>query len=57
MRAEKVKPEPVDLEDLPDADETEGDTEDTLGDEILEDEEEEVDLEDLADVSPEDEES
>ena len=57
VRAEKVKPEPVDLEDLPDADETDGDAEDTLGDEILEDEEEDVDLEDLADVSPDDEES
>jgi uncharacterized protein (TIGR02300 family) len=59
VRADKVKPEPVDLEDLPDIetdDETiEGD--DDLGGEILEDEDDNVDLDDIADVGPEEEES
>lgn len=57
IRPEKAKPEPADLEDLPDTEEAEEDGDGALGDEILEDEEEDVDLEDLADVSSEDEES
>lgn len=59
VRAEKVKPEPVDLEDLPDveADEDTVDGDDELADEILEDEEDNVDLEELADVAPDEEES
>ena len=54
MRQEKVKPEPVDLEDLPeiDADDDGIDSDDPLDDsEILEDEEDNVDLEEIADVS------
>lgn len=58
LRPEKLKPEPVDLEDLPeidtDEDVIEGD--DDLDDEILEDEEDNVDLDDLADVNPNEEE-
>lgn len=59
MRPEKVKPEPVDLEDLPeiDADEDGIDTDDDLDDEILEDEEDNVDLEEIADVSANEEEN
>jgi hypothetical protein len=59
LRAEKVKPEPVDLEDLPDldADDDVIESEDTLDDEILEDEEDNVDLDEIADVGPEEEES
>ena len=59
LRPEKVKPEPVDLEDLPDLEtddviEAEGE----IDDEILEDEEEDsVDLEDIADVGPDEEEN
>jgi hypothetical protein len=59
LRPEKLKPEPADLEDLPDLetdeDVIEGD--DDLNDEILEDEEDNVDLDDIADVGPEEEES
>jgi hypothetical protein len=59
LRPEKLKPEPVDMEDLPeidtDDDVIEGD--DELDDEILEDEEDSVDLEDIADVGPTEEES
>lgn len=58
LRPEKLKPEPVDSEDLPeidtDEDVIEGD--DDLDDEILEDEEDNVDLDDLADVNPNEEE-
>lgn len=58
LRPEKVKPEPVDLEDLPDIETDEViDTEDDLSDEILEDEEDNVDLEDIADVGPDEEEA
>ncbi len=59
MRPEKVKPEPVDLEDLPeiDADEEGIDTDDDMDDEILEDEEDNVDLEEIADVSANEEEN
>jgi uncharacterized protein (TIGR02300 family) len=59
IRPEKLKPEPVDVDDLPEIeaeeDVIEGD--DELDDEILEDEEDSVDLEDIADVSPDEEES
>ncbi len=54
LRPEKVKPEPEDVDDLPDleAEETiEGDD-----DEILEDDDDNVDLDDIADVAGEDEE-
>jgi hypothetical protein len=59
LRPEKLKPEPVDLEDLPeiDADVETIDDSDDLDDEILEDEEDNVDLEDIADVGPEEEET
>ena len=59
LRPEKVKPEPVDIEDLPeiDADEDVIEGDDDLDDEILEDEEDSVDLEDIADVAPNEEES
>lgn len=60
LRPEKVKPEPVDLEDLPDI-ETDGDdvidADDDMSDEILEDEEDSVDLEDIAAVGPDEEEA
>lgn len=58
-RAEKVKPEPVDLEDLPDIENgaRPNETEDDLADEILEDEEDSVDLEELADVASDEEET
>jgi uncharacterized protein (TIGR02300 family) len=58
LRPEKLKPEPVDVEDLPEIetdDVIEGD--DDLDDEILEDEEDSVDLEDIADVATNEEES
>lgn len=59
LRPEKAKPEPVDLEDLPeiDADEDGIDSDDDLDDEILEDEEDNVDLEEIADVSGNEEEN
>ena len=59
LRPEKVKPEPVDIEDLPeiDADDDVIETDDDLDDEILEDEEDNVDLEEIADVAPDEEES
>ena len=59
LRPEKVKPEPVDLEDLPDL-EAEDDVieaEGELDDEILEDEEDNVDLEEIADVASDEEEN
>ena len=58
MRAEKVKPEPVDIEDLPeiDADEEAIETDDDLDDEILEDEEDSVDIDEIADVGNDEEE-
>jgi len=54
-RPEKVKPEPVDVDDLPEID----NDEDVIDsdDEILEDEEDSVDLEDIADVAPNEEEN
>jgi uncharacterized protein (TIGR02300 family) len=59
LRPEKVKPEPVDLEDLPeiDTDDEALQTDDDLEDEILEDEEDNVDLDDIADVPQDEEES
>ncbi|MER2507712.1 TIGR02300 family protein [Amaricoccus sp.] len=59
LRPEKVKPEPVDLEDLPDleADDEVIDADDDLSDEILEDEEDNVDLEDITAVGPDEEET
>ena len=58
LRPEKVKPEPVDIEDLPDVDADEAiEADDDLDDEILEDEEDNVDLEEIADVAPDEEES
>lgn len=59
VRAEKAKPEPVDLEDLPeiDSDDESIDTDDDLDDEILEDEEDNVDLDEIADVASDEEES
>jgi uncharacterized protein (TIGR02300 family) len=59
LRPEKAKPEPVDLEDLPeiDADDEALETDDDLDDEILEDEEDNVDLDDIADVPSDEEES
>ena len=59
LRPEKAKPEPVDLEDLPeiDADDEAIETDDDLDDEILEDEEDNVDLDDIADVPSDEEES
>lgn len=58
VRAEKIKPEPVDLEDLPDidADEEVIADDDDLSDDILEDEEDNVDLEEIADVAADEEE-
>ena len=58
LRPEKVKPEPVDLEDLPEieADEEALETDDDLDDEILEDEEDSVDLDEIADVPSDEEE-
>lgn len=58
-RPEKAKPEPVDIEDLPDIDaddETVADDDD-IADDILEDEDDNVDLDEIADVAGEDEES
>lgn len=56
-RPEKVKPEPVDIEDLPDieSDDVIADDDD-LADDILEDEEDNVDLDEIADVAGEEEE-
>lgn len=58
LRPEKVKPEPVDIEDLPeiDADEETIETDDDLDDEILEDEEDSVDIDEIADVGTDEEE-
>ena len=59
LRPEKVKPETVDIEDLPEieADDDAIETADDLEDEILEDEEDNVDLEEIADVGSDEEES
>ncbi len=59
LRPEKAKPEPVDVEDLPeiDTDEDAIEADDDLDDEILEDEEDNVDLEEIADVASDEEET
>jgi uncharacterized protein (TIGR02300 family) len=59
LRPEKVKPETVDIEDLPEieADDDAIETADDLDDEILEDEEDNVDLEEIADVASDEEET
>jgi Protein of unknown function (FYDLN_acid) len=58
QRPEKVKPEPVDIEDLPVIDDEEViDDGDDLDDEILEDEDDNVDLDEIADVATDEEES
>ena len=59
FRPEKLKPEPVDIEDLPEieADDDVIETDDDLDDEILEDEEDNVDLDEIADVAADEEES
>jgi uncharacterized protein (TIGR02300 family) len=61
LRPEKLKPEPVDIEDLPDIESDDDDdaieSDDDIGDEILEDEDDSVDLEDIADVAKDEEES
>jgi uncharacterized protein (TIGR02300 family) len=59
LRAEKVKPEAVDLEDLPDieSDEEVIEGDDDISDEILEDEEDNVDLDEIADVASDEEET
>ena len=59
LRPEKLKPEPVDVEDLPeiDTDDDVIESDDELDDEILEDEEDSVDLEDIADVGSNEEET
>ncbi len=59
LRPEKVKPEPADIEELPDI---EGDDDviaddDDLSDDILEDEEDNVDLDEIADVASDEDES
>ena len=56
LRPEKLKPEPVDIEDLPGI-EADEDVIDDGEDEILEDEEDNVDLDDIADVAPDEEEN
>ena len=58
VRPEKLKPEPVDIEDLPgiEADEEGIEDSDDLDDEILEDDEDSVDLEEIADVASDEEE-
>jgi uncharacterized protein (TIGR02300 family) len=58
LRQEKVKPEPVDIEDLPEIDTEDAiESDDDLDDEILEDEEDNVDIDDIADVASDEEES
>ena len=58
-RPEKQKPEPADVDDLPviDGDEDVIEDGDDLDDEILEDEEDTVDLDEIADVASDEEES
>jgi hypothetical protein len=59
LRPEKVKPEPEDVDDLPDieADPEVIEADDDLDDEILEDDDDNVDLDDIADVAADDEET
>lgn len=56
-RPEKAKPEPVEVEDLPDVETEDNATDDDLDDEILEDEDDNVDLEEIADVSSDEDDS
>lgn len=58
LRPEKVKPEPVDIDDMGDidADEVIADDDDDMAADILEDEEDNVDLDEIADVAPDEEE-
>ena len=57
LRPER-KPEPADIEDLPEIEtDDETATDDDLDDEILEDEEDNVDLDEIADVASDEEES
>ncbi len=58
LRPEKVKPEPVDIDDMGDidADEVIADDDDDIAADILEDEEDNVDLDEIADVAPDEEE-
>ena len=57
LRPEKVKPEPVDIDDMGDidADEVIADDDDDIAADILEDEEDNVDLDEIADVAPDEE--
>ncbi len=59
VRPEKVKPEVADVEELPelDTDDEVIDTDDDLDADILEDEEDNVDLDDLADVAADEDET
>lgn len=59
VRQEKVKPEASDIGDVPDldADDEVIDADDDLADDLLEDEEDNVDLEDIADVPTDEEET
>ncbi|MFQ8432132.1 FYDLN acid domain-containing protein [Amaricoccus sp. W119] len=59
IRPEKAKPEPMDIEDLPDLDSDDDviDSDDDMNDEILEDEEDNVDIDDIADVGSNEEEN
>ena len=58
LRPEKVKPEPVDIDDMGDidADEVIADDDDDIAADILEDEEDNVDLDEIADVAPDEDE-
>lgn len=59
LRPEKLKPEPQDIEDMPEIDTEDDDViddGDDLDDEILEDEEDNVDLDEIADVASDEEE-
>jgi uncharacterized protein (TIGR02300 family) len=59
VRVEKAKPEAADVSDVPDleTDDEVIDADDDIEDDILEDEEDNVDLDEIADVASEDEES
>lgn len=59
IRPEKAKPEAMDIEDLPDLDSDDDviDSDDDMNDEILEDEEDNVDIDDIADVGSNEEEN
>lgn len=59
LRPEKVKPEAAEIDDLADieADAPELETDDDLDDEILEDDDDNVDIDEIADVAAEDDEA